>query len=312
MSASLANNETMARPVRKQTHAAKRRGTGIGANVRLAVQKTYKLYIAGRFERSESGRYIKTNGHAVVCRSSRKDFRNAVTAARKAFPGWAGRTAYLRGQILYRIAETLESREDQFTGLLVDTGMPRTRARTDFCRAVDTLVYYAGWCDKYMQVFSTVNPVSGRYFSFSYPEPMGVVAILAPERAGLSALVSLFAPALAGGNSVVLLSDPVSGPVATNLAEVIHASDVPAGAINLLTGHYDELAQALATHMDVNATVCVGGDASLRKTVESEAARNVKRVVLHDPEKDPPVHDPDPYRIMALQEIKTTWHPVGY
>ncbi len=308
----------MARPVRKKTNPARRPGEGIRANgrphgnSRLAVQKTYKLYIAGRFERSESGRYIKTDGPAVVCRSSRKDFRNAVSAARKAFPGWAGRTAYLRGQILYRIAETLESREDQFTGLSIEAGMPRARARADFGRAVDTLVYYAGWCDKYMQVFSTINPVSGRYFNFSYPEPMGVVAILAPERAGLNALVSLFAPALTGGNSVVMVSDPVSGPIATNLAEAIHASDVPAGTINLLTGHYDELAQVLATHMDVNATVCAGGDASLRKTVASEAARNVKRVVLLDTDESGYLVEPDPYRIMALQEIKTTWHPVGF
>src|SRR5262245_62634698 len=234
-------------------------------NDRVPVAKTYKLYVDGKFPRSESGRYypLERDGGpliANVCRASRKDFRDAVVAARTAFAGWSRASAYLRGQILYRIGEMLEGRREQFVAELQLQGASKARARTEVTSTIDRLVHYAGWADKYQQVFSSVNPVSSSHFNFSLPEPTGVVAVLAPESNALLGLVSNVAPAIAGGNTVVVLASQSLPLSAVSFAEVLHASDVPAGVVNVLTGFRDELAEQFASHMDVNAVVYCDGD----------------------------------------------------
>ncbi len=281
---------------------------------RLSVAKTYKIYIGGKFPRTESGRYFTLDGKsgsvlANVCRSSRKDFRNAVVAARKAQPAWASASAYLRGQILYRIAEMLEGRREQFIAELVLQGETATRAGKEVDAAVDCLVYFAGWSDKYQQVFSAVNPVSSSHFNFSVLEPTGVVAILAPDERGLLGLVSQLAPAIVGGNTVVTLASATRPLTAVSFAEVLHASDVPAGVVNILTGFREELASHFASHMDVNAIVCCEGGRKLRREVQGQAAENLKRVVWRAGKAAG--EDSSPYRIRDTQEVKTTWHPVG-
>jgi acyl-CoA reductase-like NAD-dependent aldehyde dehydrogenase len=285
---------------------------------RVHVAKTYKLYIQGRFPRSESGRYVNLSDRqgrpvASLCRASRKDFREAVLAARKAQPAWAAASGYLRGQILYRIAEMLEGRKSQFIDELMLTGATAAHAAAEVRRSVDRLVYYAGWCDKYPQLFSTVNPVSESYFNFSLPEPTGVVSILAPEESGLIGLVSVVAPAIAGGNTCVVLASSRHPVCAITFAEVLHSSDVPGGVVNILTGFRTELLEHFSGHMDVNACVYCGEDPSERKAVQVNASLNVKRVVAYRDtnwmESGEAVQNP--YRIQDLQEIKTTWHPVG-
>jgi acyl-CoA reductase-like NAD-dependent aldehyde dehydrogenase len=210
-------------------------------NKRLAVNKTYKLYIGGKFPRTESGRYFKLeskNGELIanVCRGSKKDVRDAVVAARKTFGEWSKKTSYNRGQILYRIAETLEGKKAQLIDTLCRQGMKSAAALVDVEDAIDRVVYYAGWCDKYQQIFSSVNPVESSHFNFSYPEPTGVVTIIAPEDSGLLGLVSSIMPAIAGGNTVVVLASSQYPLTAIEFAEAIHASDVPGGTINLITG----------------------------------------------------------------------------
>ena len=227
---------------------------------RIPVNKTYKLYIGGKFPRTESGRYFKlqnSSGEVIanVCRGSKKDIRDAVVAARKGFQEWSKKTAYNTGQILYRIAETLEGRKAQFTETLCLQGMKPAAAFNEVTEAIDRIVYYAGWCDKYRQIFSTVNPVESSHFNFSYPEPTGVVTIIAPEESGLLGLVSSIMPALAGGNAVVVCASSRFPLTAIEFAEVIHASDVPGGAINLITGFRKELIAGMSNHMDVNAVV---------------------------------------------------------
>ena len=283
---------------------------------RLPVAKTYKLYIGGQFPRTESGRYFALHDGdgaviANVCRASRKDFRNAVVSARAAVAGWAGSSGYLRGQILYRAAEMLEGRGEQFTAELVRAGASRRRAAKEVERAVDRLVYYAGWADKYTQVLSSVNPVASSHFNFSMPEPMGVVSIIAPQATGLLGLVSVIAPVIAGGNTAVVLASEAIPLPAIDFAEVLETSDVPPGVVNILTGHRDELAPQFASHMDVNALVLAEGCEALAPELEMAAARNIKRVINVSAVDWTGADGDSPYRIAAAQEIKTTWHPIA-
>ena len=285
-------------------------------STRLSVAKTYKIYIDGKFPRTESGRYFALENKqgtviANVCRGSRKDFRNAVVAARKAQPGWAKASAYLRGQILYRIAEMLEGRRDQFIGELVLQGVAARAAEREVDTSIDRLIYFAGWSDKYQQVFSAVNPVNSSHFNFSILEPTGVVAMLAPNETGLLGLVSNIAPTIVGGNTCVVLASEKLPLSAVSFAEVLHASDVPAGVVNILTGYRDELTSHFASHMDVNAVIYCDGGRKLARSVQEAAADNIKRVIARtktDWSSDAAQH---PYLIRDTQEVKTTWHPIG-
>ena len=262
---------------------------------RLPVKKTYKLFIGGAFPRSESGRTYEAQGQNVA-RASRKDVRDAVVAARAAQAKWAGATAYNRGQILYRIAEMMESRVPEFAELC--TG------RDEVERTIDRIVWYAGWADKLPQVLGGANPVAGPYFNFTIPEPTGVVAVVAPDELPLLGLVSRVAPALTGGNAVIALASEIHPLAAIELAEAIATADVPGGVVNLLTGQRAELAPWLASHMDVNAIDLTGAD-GLRTDLEVAAAENVKRVVVGKPDSQ------SLYEISAFLELKTVWHPIG-
>lgn len=285
-------------------------------SARVPVAKTYKLYIDGKFPRSESGRYYplqRAKGPVLanVCRASRKDFRDAVVAARGALGAWSRSSAYLRGQVLYRAAEMLEGRAGQFAAELVLQGVAKSRAGTEVTAAIDRLVYYAGWADKYQQVFSTVNPVSTSHFNFSVLEPTGVVAIIAPEKHGLLGLVSNVAPAVAGGNTCIVLASQSLPLSAISFAEVLQASDFPAGVINVLTGHKAELLEPFASHMDVNAIVYGDSDAGASRRIQELAADNIKRVILRGGLDWNSGAAQNPYSIRDTQETKTTWHPVG-
>jgi acyl-CoA reductase-like NAD-dependent aldehyde dehydrogenase len=262
---------------------------------RLPVRKTYKLFIGGAFPRSESGRTYEAEG-ANVARASRKDARDAVRAARTAFPGWAGATAYNRGQVLYRLAEMLEARADDLAR--VCSGRPEVETATD------RVVWYAGWADKLAQVLGSSNPVAGPYFNFTVPEPTGVVAVIAPDEPALDGLVARIAPALVGGNAVVAVASEQHPLAAVELAEALATSDVPAGVVNLLTGFRDELAPVLASHMDVNAIDLTGADGAA-PDLERAAADNVKRVVRGA------AGEQSPWEIAKFLELKTVWHPVG-
>lgn len=283
---------------------------------RVAVAKTYKIYIDGKFPRTESGRYLPLedkdgNVIANVCRSSRKDFRNAVVAARNAFGRWSGASAYLRGQILYRIAEMLEGRREQFIAELVMQGATRRRAAAEVDASTDRLVYYAGWADKYQQVFSAVNPVSSSHFNFSVLEPTGVVAVIAPDDSGLLGLVSNVMPAIVGGNTSVVLASEQRPLSAVSFAEVLHASDVPPGVVNILTGYRSELTTQFASHMDVNAIVYCDADPETGRNIQAEAAQNLKRVIGRPDIDWSSETSQNPYLIQDTQETKTTWHPIG-
>ena len=285
-------------------------------NERLAVAKTYKIYIGGKFPRTESARYfslLDKKGAVIanICRSSRKDFRNAMVAARGAQAGWAKASAYLRGQILYRIAEMLEGRRDQFVGELKLQGVAARAAEKEVDASIDRLVYFAGWADKYQQVFSSVNPVNSAHFNFSVLEPTGVVAILAPETSGLLGLVSNIAPAIVGGNSCVVLASESQPLCAVSFAEVLHASDVPAGVVNILTGFRSELLGHFSSHMDVNAVVFCDGDRKTDKAVQEAAADNIKHVVRRTDVNWSDDSSQHPYLVRDTQEVKTTWHPIG-
>ncbi|MEN8680013.1 MAG: aldehyde dehydrogenase family protein [Akkermansiaceae bacterium] len=275
------------------------------------IPKTYKLFIGGKFPRTESGRILEVTGPkgeflANASRASRKDFRNSVVAARKASGSWAGTTAYLKGQILYRIAEVLDGRKDQFVKEMSLLGVSSKSAMEDIVASIDLLVHYAGWSDKYQQLFSSVNPVSSPHFNFSVPEPSGVVGVVAPSDGSLAGLVSAMAPIVVGGNAAVVLvsGNPLS---AISFAEVLATSDVPGGVINILTGLRAELVPEFARHMDVNALLLCSDDAEERKNTELEAVENLKRVAL-SPDQ---ALTQSPYHICDFQEIKTTWHPVG-
>jgi hypothetical protein len=289
-------------------------GTGHETRARLDVRKTYKLFIGGAFPRSESGRsypVISPDGTllAHAARASRKDARDAVVAARKAGAGWAGATAYNRGQVLYRVAELLEGRRAQFaTEIVTNEGLSAREAARTVAEAIDRWVWYAGWPDKVAQVAGAANPVAGPYFNFSVPEPTGVVAVLAPGSPGLLGLVSVLAPVIATGNTAVVVASEAAPLPAITLAEVLATSDVPGGVVNILTGRLGELAPVLAAHMDVNAIDLTGAPAGGRAELERLAAGNVKRVFAAEEDW---AAEPSPARMLAFLEIKTVWHPVG-
>lgn len=288
---------------------------GNGAEQRLPVAKTYKLYVDGKFPRSESGRYypLERGGRVIanVCRASRKDFRDAVVAARKASPVWSQASGYLRGQMLYRAAEMLEGRSEQFVAELVLQGVAPNLASAEVAATIERLVYYAGWADKYQQVFSSVNPVATPHFNFSVLEPTGVVAVIAPETSGLLGLVSNVAPAIAGGNTCVVLASRSLPLAAVSLGEVLQASDIPGGVVNVLTGWRDELTEQFASHMDVNAIVCCDADPEVARRIQLAAADNIKRVLLRAELDWYAEESQSPYLIRDTQETKTTWHPIG-
>ena len=278
---------------------------------RLEVKKTYKIYIDGKFPRTESGRIYALKNEAGevianVCRGSRKDLRDSVVSNRKAQEAWAKRSAYNRGQILYRIAETLEGRRAQFADNLVKQGYTAAAAQKEIDASVDLLVYYAGWSDKYTQVFSSVNPVESSHFNFSYHEPVGIVNIIAEQNSGLLGIVSASIPLIVGGNTCTVIASEKYPLTAVDFAEVLNASDVPGGIINIITGYRKEFTGHASSHMDVNAIVYSDLSADDRKLVQTNAALNVKRVI--DFSKEPLLN---PYRILAAQEVKTTWHPIG-
>jgi acyl-CoA reductase-like NAD-dependent aldehyde dehydrogenase len=287
------------------------------SDTRVTVAKTYKLYIGGAFPRSESGRSYPVSDSrgaflANAAQASRKDARDAVVAARKAFGGWSGATAYNRGQVLYRVAEMLEGRREQFAvEVAASEGVAPRRAQSLVDAAIDRWVWYAGWTDKLAAVLGAANPVAGPYFSFSMPEPTGVVAVLAPQTSSLLGLVSVVAPVVAGGNTCVVVAGQSRPLPAITLSEVLATSDLPGGVVNMLTGRTAELAPWLAAHGDVNAIDLGGAPASQLVDLERAAAGTVKRV-LPAPATEPDwLRVPDIARLRAFLETKTVWHPMG-
>jgi acyl-CoA reductase-like NAD-dependent aldehyde dehydrogenase len=283
---------------------------------RIGIRKTYKLYVGGAFPRSESGRsYEVTDADgtflANAALASRKDARDAVVAARKAFAGWSGATAYNRGQVLYRVAEMMEGRRAQFVDeVAAAEGLTRQQAGDTVSAAVDRWVWYAGWTDKLAAVLGGANPVAGAYFDFSVPEPTGVVAVLAPQESSLLGLVSVLAPILATGCTAVVLASEARPLPAVTLGEVLATSDVPAGVVNVLTGRTAEVAPWLASHMDVNAIDLTGADIRLAVDLEVAAADNLKRVLRPRASEDW-TGAPGLERMSAVLETKTVWHPIG-
>jgi acyl-CoA reductase-like NAD-dependent aldehyde dehydrogenase len=282
---------------------------------RISVAKTYKLYIGGAFPRSESGRSYPVSDSrggflANAAQGSRKDARDAVAAARKAFPGWSGATAYNRGQVLYRVAELLEGRREQFVAeVAASEGTKRGEAIVD--AAIDRWVWYAGWTDKIASVFGASNPVAGPYFSFSVPEPTGVVAVLAPQASSLLGLVSVVAPVIAAGNTCVVVASQDRPLPAITLSEVLATSDVPGGVVNVLTGRTAEIAPWLAAHADVNALDLTGAPDAIKADLERAAAGTVKRLVRAGHGEPDWAREPDVSRMRAVLETKTVWHPMG-
>ncbi|MEU2441712.1 aldehyde dehydrogenase family protein [Streptomyces rubradiris] len=282
---------------------------------RLSVFKTYKLYVGGKFPRSESGRVYevtdsKDNWLANAPLSSRKDARDAVVAARKAFGGWSGATAYNRGQVLYRVAEMLEGRREQFTREVADAeGLSKSKAAAVVDATIDRWVWYAGWTDKIAQVTGGANPVAGPYFNLSSPEPTGVVAVVAPQESSFLGLVSVVAPVIATGNTAVVIASEKAPLPALSLGEVLATSDVPGGVVNVLSGRTAELAAPLAAHQDVNAIDLAGADEALAKELEIAAADNLKRVLRPQPVDY--FETPGIDRMTAFLETKTVWHPTG-
>ena len=275
----------------------------------MEILKTYKIYIGGAFPRTESGRYypiVDASGSTIanVCLSSRKDVRNAVVAARKAFGGWSEKTAFNRGQILYRMAEMLEGRKLQFLEELTKQGSSKEAAALEVQESIDCLVYYAGWADKFQQIASSVNPVSSSHFNFSALEPMGVIGIVAAQETSLIGLVKFIAPASCGGNTAVVAASEAFPLCAVTFAEVVHSSDVPGGVVNILTGKVSELAPAMAAHMDVNALV-TESLGELDKPLALACVDNLKRNIAYQHAVPQGLQ-----YITALQEVKTTWHPI--
>jgi acyl-CoA reductase-like NAD-dependent aldehyde dehydrogenase len=284
---------------------------------RVGIAKTYKLYIGGTFARSESGRSYPVNDPkgkflANAAQASRKDARDAVAAARKAFAAWSGATAYNRGQVLYRVAELMEGRREQFIAeVATSEGIQTRRAQSVVDMAIDRWVWYAGWTDKIATVLGAANPVAGPYFSFTVPEPTGVVAVFAPQESSLLGLVSVLAPVIASGNTAVAVTSKERPLPSITLCEVLATSDVPGGVVNMLTGSAVELAPWLASHADVNALDLTGTPTILRKDLEKSAAGTVKRV-LRTPQDEPDwTKQPDIKRLRAYLESKTVWHPMG-
>ncbi len=286
---------------------------------RLPVQKTYKLYLGGKFVRSESGRVapaldFKKTVLAQYARASRKDLRDAVVAARSAFPGWAKQSAYLRGQILYRAAEMLEMRRGELESELERAqGSSLFRKNDETTLAIDRLVHYAGWTDKYGQLFSTVNPVASSHFNFTMPEPTGVVTVLCPDEPSLLALVSLVAPVVLAGNTAVVVPSPTQPLAALTFAEIIATSDLPGGVINILSGERAELAPYIASHMDINAIIDGSGDEKIARELQRGGEFNVKRYAARNltAAEWRGAAAENPYWILDSVEMKTAWHPIG-
>lgn len=282
---------------------------------RLEVLKTYKIYIGGQFPRTESGRFYQpTNAAgktlANVCLSSRKDFRDAVVSARGAVSGWSGRAAFNRSQILYRMAEMLEGRKAQFIDELMQQDATKAKAEKEVNLSIDRLIYYAGWCDKFQQLFSAVNPVASSHFNFSVPEPTGVVSIIAPQGDSLLGLVSVIAPVIAGGNTCIVLASETKPLCAVTFAEVLNSSDLPGGVVNILTGKPSDLASWFVDHMDVNATIYCENNLDTQKMMQEKSATNLKRIIFYNKINWYKDEGQSPYLIMDTQELKTTWHPV--
>lgn len=279
----------------------------------LEVKKTYKLYIGGKFPRSESGRCLalrdKKGGLlANAARASVKDFREAALAARKAQSAWSGSSAFLRSQILYRVAEMLEGRKTQLQDEMILSGTNPKIAEKEIRESIQIFVHYAGWCDKYQQVFSSVNPVSSAHFNFSIPTPVGVVTIISPEKGGLLDLCSAIAPVIAGGNTCVVLVPKELALCALDLAEIFSTSDIPAGTINILTGLRDELLKPMASHQDIDSMLLYTENTEEKKLAQTEAADHMMRLVTKPNKRQAP----SPYMITDFQETKTTWHPIGF
>ncbi len=289
-------------------------GTAAKAD-RLPVMKTYKIFIGGKFPRTESGRYYQPRGGdgkplANVCRSSRKDVRDAVIAARGAVDGWAGRSAFNRGQILYRIGEMLEGRRAQFVHELTLHGSPAQQANEEVSAAIDRWIHYAGWCDKYQALFSSVNPTNSSHFNFSVLEPTGVVGVMSPNMSGLLGLVSMVAPVITGGNTCIVVASEGMPLPAVTFTEVLATSDLPGGVVNLLTSYRNELLKPLVSHMDINAVVVADVTKEERIMLDSEATCNLKRTVYPKVTDWNSAEAQSPYMILDTQEVKTTWHPI--
>jgi acyl-CoA reductase-like NAD-dependent aldehyde dehydrogenase len=291
------------------------KGTG-----RLPVSKTYKLFIGGKFPRTESGRYYQaanTNGDFVAnyCRASRKDFRNSMVAARGALTSWASRNAFNRGQILYRMAEMLESRGASMReGLVNLAGYSAKDAQTELDASVDRLVWYAGWSDKFAQVYGSINPVATSHFNFTTPEPVGVVTCFVSKNSPLLGIISAMAPVIVSGNTLILIVENDAPTIAMELAEVLATSDLPGGVVNILTGTREELSSHVAGHMDVDAVASFGADVDERRQIQVLASESVKRVkFFDDPAREKWTDDENqsPYWILPFVEFKTAWHPIG-
>src|SRR6266446_4875950 len=288
-------------------------------STRLNVRKTYKLYIGGSFVRSESGRYLPARSAAGapldnVCHASRKDFRDAVVAARSAFEGWAKKTAYLRGQILYRAAEMLQNRAGELVEEIVRScNSSASKARREVAQAIDRLVYFAGWTDKYSQVFGSVNPVASPHFNFTTPEPTGVVVVVAPAEPPLLPLVALTSAVVLSGNTAVVIASDTYPLPALAFSEILATSDLPAGVVNILTGKRADLLTHIASHMDINAIVDGTGAADVSAKLQAGTAFNLKRYTDHSLPSDQwfTGKAEDPYWILDTVEFKTAWHPIG-
>jgi acyl-CoA reductase-like NAD-dependent aldehyde dehydrogenase len=286
---------------------------------RLPVQKTYKLFIGGKFARGENGRVLPAHGSngrllANYCHASRKDFRDAVKAARSAVDGWSKQSAYLRGQVLYRAAEILEMRQSELREELSrGNGQRKKNVQDETTLAVDRLVHYAGWTDKFSQIFGTVNPVASSHFNFTTPEPTGVVVVVCPDEPPLLALVSLVAPVILAGNTAVVLASPTKPLPALTFSEIIATSDLPAGVINIITGDRAELAPHSASHMDVNGIVDATGDEKIGTELQRGGGFNMKRYVRRNlaPAAWQTEAAESPYWILDTVEMKTAWHPIG-
>ena len=283
---------------------------------RLAVQKTYKLFIGGKFVRGENGRVLATRNArgemlANYCRASRKDFRDAVRAARSAVPGWTKCSPYLRGQILYRAAEMLEGRRRELESELARVDSSGAKARREVTAAIDRLVYYAGWIDKFSQILGSVNPVATSHFNFTIPEPTGVVVALAPDAPPLLGMVSVIAPIIASGNSVVALASTANALAPLTFSEIIATSDLPPGVFNLLAGDRSELAPHFASHMDVNGIVDASDDDKIGEELQAGSAINVKRYLRREVANYFGREAENPYWILDTVEMKTAWHPIG-
>ena len=285
---------------------------------RLQVPKTYKLFIGGKFVRGESGRVLpaldsRKKVVANFCRASKKDFRDAAVAARNAFPDWSTQSAYLRGQILYRAAEMLEMRRDELQNEIARANGAEPAVANEATIAIDRLVHYAGWTDKFGQIFATVNPVASSHFNFTFPEPTGVVVVICPDEPPLLALVSLIAPVILSGNCAIVLASQTKPLAALTFSEIIATSDLPAGVVNVLAGDRAELAPYIAGHMDVNAIVDASGDRNIGRVLQSGGEFNVKRYVRR--ELEPAAwrrrDAENPYWILDTVEMKTAWHPIG-